>query len=422
MLVVRAVVPALVALSTLARSGLAQEEGDMLIGSTARGGGALAIRFDFSTPVRLVFSGTVGRVATYTGTDPGFDALVGDRPIAGLFALRAGTDVRLQLLENDPTHTAVKVGDSLLTRAGDTATLGRMGVRRAGTLHTHPEFQLLLREEESAYGEAEIVVRLVAGDDTYAPSPPYRLFLTNGFLRPITPTETYSAAALRCRRALARGVWEFAGDELASVRDGVTAAAGPDRVLERLQRDCEAGTAALYDARELRALLALVRDRVARLPTAARATCQPVVRRALTAVLRGFGSALGPCLLRVEAARAREAARLPVASGLVASACGATEGPAVSDSATPLGRVIARRARVRARLARACGDDTQATALLRAAHCTAAEILSAVHPGAKDDLGAFTARRSQGGRPLAEYFPCLRGGAAHVHDHAHHHH
>lgn len=395
----------------------------MIIGSTKPGGGALAVRFDFSTPFRLAFSGTVGRLATYSGTDPGFDAVVGDRPFKGLFALRPGVEIRLELVDNDFARAAVKLGESRLTRPGDTATLGRMGRGGAGSLHTHPEFQLLLRTDESRYGEAHLGVRLHSADGTYAPSPVYRLFLTNGFLQPVVYGGTYTPAALRCRRVLARAVRDVVSDELALALGMGSPPAEHAPALGRMLRACGPQGAAIYDERELQALVELIRQRIASLTRTAAATsstCRSVIGVPLTTILRGASSAFESCLLRAEAARARAEAALAVAPGLVESACGGHDGSRPIH-ATPLARIMRDRARAQARIVRGCGEDVPARPLVRDAQCVAAEILSAVHPGAKEDLAAFTAWRSQGGRPLADYLPCLRGGTTHVHDHDHRH-
>ncbi|MCW5891335.1 MAG: hypothetical protein KIT14_12395 [bacterium] len=83
-----------------------------------------------------------------------------------------------------------------------------------------------------------------------------------------------------------------------------------------------------------------------------------------------------------------------------------------------LDRVTQARRRARRAVGRICGDAAAAT--VRATSCAADDLVSAAWPAARSDFAAFTSRPAQGARPLASYFPCLRGGtAAHTHLHAH---
>ncbi len=432
-------------------SGLhAQEEGDMIIGSPARSSGRLAIAFDFTTPFRMAFSGTVGSLETYSGTDPGFDAVVGVAPFAGLFALRPGTEVLLELVDNDPNRASVKIGDAVLRDPGDQATIGRMGHGGPGTLHVHPEFQLVRRAAEGDYVEASLAFRLRSADGRYAPSPVYQVFLSNGFLRPVAHGATYTPAALRCRQVVAQAVWRFVATQASLLAACPVSTQGctpmpaacvdadgqavdiegllgdirnaRDRALAALLRACGADGADLYDERELRALLGLAACRVESVLGqlhAAPPACRPTTTRHLARLMQTIGQALGRCLVRAETARARAESGLPVSQRMVETVCADARGSS-PDAATPLGRIAARRGRAR-REANACSGTPSSQAIVRAAACAASEVVSAIHPGAKDDLASFPVRRSQGGRPLAEHFPCLRGGAAHVHDHDHAH-
>lgn len=76
--------------------------GDLLIASTASGGGNLALDFDFSQKVQTSYFATVGSVAVYTSTKPGFDALDQDEPGESLYVLSNGTQVAIEVVYVDP--------------------------------------------------------------------------------------------------------------------------------------------------------------------------------------------------------------------------------------------------------------------------------------------------------------------------------
>lgn len=400
--------------------------GDMAIGSTRRARGALAIAYDWTTPVRVAFSDALGSLVIHAAVDPGFAPVTDDG--SGLFPLRADTEVHVVLVANDPARTALKVGETLLTAPGDRALLG---VMRAGGLHQHPEFQLRARGDAADFAEGRLAFRLESPSGTYRPSVVYALDLANGYLAPLTyAADAYDRTAMRCQRAVARGLdgWlreltrtasacaRAVAAGCASACDGdataLRAALAPRRMalLQRLADRC-AGVA--ERGRSPRALAAYVGLAECRLAASLEAAPCQAGARPLATFFRARQAALRPCLLRLAARGAAEAAGRAISHRLVTATCAGVG----ADDGRMLDRVThARRRAVRA-LRRACGD---AAGAVRAAACAADDLVSAGWPATRSDLDAFTSRPAQGGRPLASYFPCLRGGTA-THDHAHDH-
>jgi hypothetical protein len=156
---------------------------DMVIASTAAGGGALTIDFDFSEEIAL---GTpqciggdgdtcVGGILLYTSESPGFDALLEDEPDEGVYALVEGVDIRMVLTDRSPEASFFVDGVTLDT-IGESVVLGES----LDGLHVHGAFQVAvpggteqrdfflafeLATDSPAYsGSQEFVLILHAGD------------------------------------------------------------------------------------------------------------------------------------------------------------------------------------------------------------------------------------------------------------------
>lgn len=160
-------------------SAAAQHAGDMLIGSTAAGGGALTIAYDFAT--RILASPNV-LPGFFSTTDPGFDAVA--TAGSGRFPLAAGTTVRMTLVAID-AGAQLQLDGTTLDGPGDGALIGT-----SPDLHTHPQWQLLL--DEGAIGDFTISFRLTATG--YADSETYQAVVTNVVdAAPATPTPNATA-------------------------------------------------------------------------------------------------------------------------------------------------------------------------------------------------------------------------------------
>jgi hypothetical protein len=156
----------------------------MTIWSTADGGGALTIDWDFSGRSVLQTYPAVcfGGECLYTNQDPGFLAQ-GGAPPDGFFSLASGTVVEIEIVAADAA-ASVKINGVSLAHPGDHARLGS-----AGTLHTHPSWQLTL--PEGIEGDFPLAFVLRAASPLYGDSAVFSVRLTN---RPPPPTETPTAA------------------------------------------------------------------------------------------------------------------------------------------------------------------------------------------------------------------------------------
>lgn len=418
---------------------------DMAIGSTRAGRGALAIAFDWTTPVRATFSDALGSLVLHSALDPGFAPATDDA--LGVHPLRPGTEVHVVLVDDAAGGGALKVRDVVLAAPGDRAVLGMAGDAKSGSLHHHPEFQLRSRASDGAFAEATVAFRLEAPASAYRPSPVYVLSISNGHLPPLTyATASYDVGALRCQQALAGGVaaWlrtlvrsaahcpsafapacaagtactDAAG--ASATPDAIRAALAPERaaLLARLDDACVAVADRGWDARARAAHVGLGECRLAStLAQADRAgepACPTDVARRLGAFFVERSAAVRPCLLRVNAGLARAEAGLLVSNRLVQATCAGVG----ADDGHMIERVTRARRRAARALRRRCGPGAAAAALT-VASCAADDLLSATWASARADLEAFTSRPRQGGLPLASYFPCLRGGTAHTHTHDH---
>ncbi|MGH7787952.1 MAG: hypothetical protein ACRERC_13860 [Candidatus Binatia bacterium] len=149
--------------------------------STADGGGALTISFDFAarkiqTYPALCASGQ----CLYSAIDPGFiidDGVVPD----GFFPIAAGTAVELEVVAIDPAIT-LRVDGTPLRQAGTRAALGE-----APAVHVHPSWQLNL--PEGVHGDYLLSIKLNTTSAAYSASQVFTLTLTNVAV-PGTPTPT----------------------------------------------------------------------------------------------------------------------------------------------------------------------------------------------------------------------------------------
>ena len=167
----------LVTLASVTRAEVGRYQGAhsgedvLLLASTADGGGALAIEYDFSVPVRLTPDVTVGDLARYSAIDPFFQIFEDDDPSESLYRIDDGAEVVFELVAIDPA-IGVRVNGVNLLEAGNTVVIGTMP-----DLHADPEWQLTL-----PVGEVEcrqLAFRLVATEAQYGPSETYTMTLTN---------------------------------------------------------------------------------------------------------------------------------------------------------------------------------------------------------------------------------------------------
>jgi hypothetical protein len=185
---------------------------DALIWSTARGGGAIEVEYDFGGKVRVVDSlgFCPGGTCRYVSTNPGFRTPQEDQPPR--FALDQGVPIALEIVALD-AGVSVKIGSSILNAPGTRAMLGT-----APSLHVHPEWQLVIPEGER--GDYEVSFRLTSGTASYDPSRAYSLTLTNA--TGATPATTATPTPTRAGRPHCPG--DCNGDGAVAVNELVAGA------------------------------------------------------------------------------------------------------------------------------------------------------------------------------------------------------
>jgi len=166
---------AALALLMLWASGASAHE-HMYIGSTRPHGGSLVLRYDFSRAFPLV---PAPNGNGFIGTDPAFNAQITDDPANGIYRLKNGTIVRMQVTAIAPP-VSVNFNGVEMTKPGDKAKIGRMPY-----LHQHPEW--LLNVPLDVFGEYHLSFRVLAAG--YGPSPAYTATYSN-VAAPTTTTTT----------------------------------------------------------------------------------------------------------------------------------------------------------------------------------------------------------------------------------------
>jgi len=153
----------------------------MQIWSTADGGGALAVEWDFENrKLPLAEITCSASQCLYNSIDPGFIAQTEAVPGSGYYRLVDGTEVTIHIVSLDP-GVNIQLNGHKLAAAGDSATLGTMP-----TIHSHPSWQLKVPPDE--VGEYLVSYQLTA-DSGYADSPVYTAIITN-VAPEVSPTPT----------------------------------------------------------------------------------------------------------------------------------------------------------------------------------------------------------------------------------------
>ncbi|MGD9762523.1 MAG: hypothetical protein AB7V27_02240 [Candidatus Binatia bacterium] len=167
-----------------AQSGLAQHGSDMLIASSANGSGALVLDYDFPARIVVTESFKAGGITLYSRTEPGFNALMVDRPAEGLFALDSDTAVRCAITDIEE-GASVHINGTTLDAIDETAVIGS-----APHLHVHPIWRLTLPDGVIATRRIRFSL---TGTRGYNDSVHYEAQLTNdpsGALASPTPSPT----------------------------------------------------------------------------------------------------------------------------------------------------------------------------------------------------------------------------------------
>jgi len=183
----------------LAAAGVAQAcvgSACMQIWSTADGGGALTIQWDFADHIHAVGCFCAGGQCSCATIDPGFITST-DPPPPGFFGLADGTNVSVEIVANDP-EAKLKISNAVLDAPGESTSLGTVP-----TLHEHPSWQLKLAQ--GVIGDYSLSFKLTTDSPLYDDSALFVVALSN---RPTptpvaatpsaTPTATATPLAPRC--------------------------------------------------------------------------------------------------------------------------------------------------------------------------------------------------------------------------------
>lgn len=175
----------LLAVLLLPQALVAQSEhDDILVASSARGGGNLVAVVPSTARVRVFESLCAGGMCLYSSADPGFIGLTQERPADGHFVLNGNVAVRLQLVGGDAA-ASLKVGPTLLRSPGDHAALGN-----GPGLHNHPSWQLTL--PQGTIGDYDVTLKLTTTARGYSESLPFALTISNAPAATASPSPTES--------------------------------------------------------------------------------------------------------------------------------------------------------------------------------------------------------------------------------------
>ena len=174
----------LMALIVFTSASLAQHvhDGDIIVGSTADGSGALAVEYDFDDVIFVSPGFSFGGSTLYTSTEPGFDTLDEDEIDEGFYALdTAGVGVFVEIMALDAGASMV-INGITLDAIGESAQIGITTFdpgppANVGGLHNHPIWQLFL--PEGVLGQYEISFKLTENHASYSESEVYTAVLSN---------------------------------------------------------------------------------------------------------------------------------------------------------------------------------------------------------------------------------------------------
>jgi len=157
----------------------------MEIWSTADGGGALTVQWDFDVKVVQTYASFCApdnSLCLYTTIDPGFMAPTDDVPGDAYYRLVDGTAVRVQLVSTD-AGLSLNVNGQKLDQPGESALLGTMP-----TIHNHPSWQIVAPGDQ--LGNYHLSYMLTTDSALYTASQVYTVTVTNIPPPDDTPTPT----------------------------------------------------------------------------------------------------------------------------------------------------------------------------------------------------------------------------------------
>lgn len=163
-----------------APEGFGEFHGDIIMGSTQRGAGALALEYDFAQEVAVSFSQCVGGsgeacdggIVLYSGEAPGFAPLEADEPEESFFVLEEGTAVSVERTAGDAAASFFYGGVNL-AEPGDSVLLGTA----IEGLHQHGEWQLTLPGGTEPEGPYALGLKLTSSSPDYDESEEFMVMI-----------------------------------------------------------------------------------------------------------------------------------------------------------------------------------------------------------------------------------------------------
>jgi hypothetical protein len=202
------------AVALLAGTARAHGVGQMLIGSTADGGGALEADYVAGGVTAVTFVAEIAGTSVYTADQPSLDALAADDVAAGRYVLDDGTEVSVTVTALEPGKTAMKVNGTVLDAVGASAVIATFSAAEPAAFHRHPEWQLLLALPAGTYGSGTIAFKLTTTSQHYAESASYTLTLSNGQVAPfVFDAAAYDKNAIACQKTIGKAVRTFVDAE-----------------------------------------------------------------------------------------------------------------------------------------------------------------------------------------------------------------
>jgi hypothetical protein len=168
---------------------------NVVMGSTADGGGSLFAGYDYAHPVLVTASATIAGFTVHTASAPGLTPLLADDAGASEYVLDDGTIVTLTLAAPLDAGVSVKIGSTVLDAVGESAVVGTFSAATADQFHVHPTWTLTVPSGTTTTRQASFTLA-AAG---YADSPVHTLVLSNAAPRPTasggggTPTPSPAA-------------------------------------------------------------------------------------------------------------------------------------------------------------------------------------------------------------------------------------
>lgn len=172
----RACIVAVVVVLGVSPSSACVGDACMNIWSTAEGGGALTVRFNFACKIQTYDSGFCAEDGTdclFSAIDPGFMAPPEAAPSDGLHRLVDGTRVSVRLIAVSSDDLSLSVNNQPLAPMGAPALLGTMPA-----IHNHPLWQIAAASA-TAFADYRLSYQVTTDSPLYSDSAVYEVVVTN---------------------------------------------------------------------------------------------------------------------------------------------------------------------------------------------------------------------------------------------------